>query len=518
MTVTNVTKVLVVEDEVITARVIAEELKLLGYIVTDTVGSYRDVLTSVNQNLPDVVLMDIVLKGSELDGIQIASILRQEFQIPIIYITSHTDDATLERAKDSEPFGYLVKPFDERDLRVTLEIAIFKHRMERQLAEREEMLSTILRSTYDAVIATNNLAEVTYMNPAAEYLTGWQQSEALGQEITNVVRLIDEIKDEEIVNPVLKVLQSSQVAYLNEYTALIDRQGIKKPVGDSASPLHKNNQTVDGVVLIFQNISDRRNVESLQIEKAEIRRAFEKEQELNELKSKLMAITSHEIRTPLSSILLSAELLEKPNLTVADRQKRVFRIKESTIRLNKLLEDMLTLDEFTLEISTFQPTLLNLEQFCLDLVEEINLVHLNDRDIRPTLVLSSQRTNQSVCMDQDLLHHILVNVLSNAIKYSPNGGNIVFEITYESRSNGEQADNQPSSVIFRIQDEGIGIPTDDLPFIFDFFRRATNTQKISGTGLGLAIVKRAVDVHGGQIAVESAIGQGTTFIITLPIS
>lgn len=131
-------KILVVEDEVITARVISEELTALGYMVTDTVTSDEAALTSVSQNAPDLVLMDIILRGSPQDGIAIATILRKEFKIPVIYITAHTDEATLNRAKISEPFGFLVKPFDERDLRVVIEIAMYKHQIEGQLAKAKE--------------------------------------------------------------------------------------------------------------------------------------------------------------------------------------------------------------------------------------------------------------------------------------------------------------------------------------------------------------------------------------------
>ncbi|ELS33329.1 MULTISPECIES: response regulator [Pseudanabaena] len=131
-------KILVVEDEVITARVISEELTALGYTVTDTVTSDEAALTSVSQNAPDLVLMDIILRGSAQDGIAIATILRKEFKIPVIYITAHTDEATLNRAKISEPFGFLVKPFDERDLRVVIEIAMYKHQIEGQLAKAKE--------------------------------------------------------------------------------------------------------------------------------------------------------------------------------------------------------------------------------------------------------------------------------------------------------------------------------------------------------------------------------------------
>jgi len=269
-------KVLVVEDEVITGRVISEELTLIGYAVTDLATSDEETLASISENKPDIVLMDIILKGSLRDGIEIATILRQEYHLPVIYITAHTDDMTLERARRSEPYGYLVKPFDERDLRVAIETASYKHSMERKLALREAQLATILKSTHDAVIATDRIAEVTYMNNAAENLTGWQFDEALGKEVTEIFRLVDEYSGEEVANPVPQVLRSGQVAYLNDSITMIDRYGTQKPVCDSASPIYLPSGEIDGAVMVLWDMSDRKRTEAaLRESELRFRNAFE---------------------------------------------------------------------------------------------------------------------------------------------------------------------------------------------------------------------------------------------------
>lgn len=501
-------KILIVEDEVITGRVILEELTMLGYVVTDTVTSSEEAIASVSQNTPDLVLMDIILRGSEQDGIAIATILRQEFQIPVIYITAHTDEATLERAKISEPFGYLVKPFDEKDLRVVIEIAMYKHRMERQLAEREDFLSTILQSTSDAVIATDNMATITYMNPAAENLTGWSGVEALGRDVTEVMHLIDENSGDEIANPVSHVLQTGQVTYLNEYSAVIDRQGTKKSVGDSASPIYKTSNSVDGAVLVISNISDRRKAESLEVEKTAINRALSNEKEINNLKSRFMAMASHEIRNLLTNIMLSANLIEESNYPKEKKLVRLSRIKDSVAQITTLVENMLTLGKFALGLSNFNPTSTDLKGFCLDIVEEIELFATTYPEKNVKIDFSCQGEHQKVYLDKDLLHYILTNLLSNAVKYSDNEANIQFKVLYDNQ--------EPTRVIFSIQDRGIGIPEHDLPFVFDFYHRASNVSNITGSGLGLGIVKQAVDIHGGEIMIESEVDRGTIFKVTLP--
>lgn len=502
-------KILVVEDEVITARVISEELTSLGYIVTDTVTTDEAALDSVCQNMPDLVLMDIILRGSAQDGIAIATILREEFQIPIVYITAHTDEATLNRAKISEPFGYLVKPFDERDLRVVIETSLYKHQMERQLAEREDFLSTILKSTSDAVIATDSVATVTYMNPAAESLTGWSHLEALGRNVTEVVQFIDENSGAEVANPVPSVLQTGEVAYLKDYSAVIDRHGIKKPVGDSASPIRKVADSIDGAVLVLWNNSDRRKAETLELEKSEISQTLNKEKELNKLKSQFIAMASHEIRSFLTNIMLSVNLLEEPNYPNNKKLTRLNQIKDSVIQTSDLVDNMLTLGKFALGLSSLKPTSIDLEKLCSEMVEEVKYLPNAKQYESFVIDFSHDGGDRPVSIDADLVRYILRNLLSNAVKYSGKSVNIQFRLIYERGS-------QPKA-IFQIQDRGIGIPEADLPHVFNLYHRGSNVDEIKGTGLGLAIAKYAVEIHGGEITVESKVNQGTIFRVALPI-
>jgi PAS domain S-box-containing protein len=454
--------------------------------------------------------MDIILRGSAQDGIAIATILREEFQIPVIYITAHTDEATLKRATMSEPFGYLVKPFDEKDLRVVIETALYKHQMERKLAKQEDFLATILKSTSDAVIATDRAAAITYMNAAAESLTGWSQIESLGRDITEIVKLIDENNGAEVANPVPIVLQTGDVAYLQEYTALIDRHGIKKPVGDSASPIRKLAHTIDGAVLVLWDISDRRKAESLQTEKSEVSRALKSEKEISDLKSQFIAMSSHEIRTFLTNIMLATDLLEEPSYPNEKKLVRLKQIKNSVGQMTNLVENMLTLGKLALGLSNFRPILVDLSKFCLEIVEEIKYFPTAKQHESLIINFSSHGENIPAYIDTDLVRYILRNLLSNAIKYSQEEVNIQFRLIYERGS-------KPKA-IFQIEDRGIGIPEADLPNLFNLYYRGSNVSYIKGTGLGLAIVKYAVDIHGGEIAVESEVNQGTIFTVTLPIS
>jgi len=178
-------KILVVEDESLVARDIQNMLLSLGYEVTDIVSSGERAIEAASAAPPDLVLMDIVLKG-ELDGIAAAEKLWEEFSIPVIFLTAYADDTTFQRAKLTKPFGYLLKPFEERELQTTIEMALYKSKMETRLREREQWLATVLRSIGDGIIATDGGGLVTFMNPLAEQLTGWSQAEALNKPLPAV--------------------------------------------------------------------------------------------------------------------------------------------------------------------------------------------------------------------------------------------------------------------------------------------------------------------------------------------
>ncbi|MBE9016408.1 hybrid sensor histidine kinase/response regulator [Chroococcidiopsis sp. CCALA 051] len=237
---------------------------------------------------------------------------------------------------------------------------------------------------------------------------------------------------------------------------------------------------------------------------AEMRNALEKERELNELKSRFVSMVSHEFRNPLNLISGTAQLLVRSNnkLSEPKKQELLQRQQAAVNRLIELLDDVLTLGRAEVGKLEFNPIELELEAFCRQLVAEMQLTAKEAHAI--ALVSPGKRFTAKV--DKKLLQQILTNLLSNAIKYSPQGGDITLDLTC-----------QENEAIFRVKDEGIGIPPKDLQRLFESFHRASNVGGIPGTGLGLAVVKQAVELHQGAIAVESEEGVGTTFTVTLPM-
>jgi signal transduction histidine kinase/CHASE2 domain-containing sensor protein len=253
--------------------------------------------------------------------------------------------------------------------------------------------------------------------------------------------------------------------------------------------------TPTGVLLLLQDITLHKQVE------VEIRNALQREQELNQLKSRFVSMVSHELRTPLTTIHSAVDLIEYYELSTDERWELLQQIRASVRNMNQLIEDVLSLNKADAGKLNFQPIYLNLNEFCQHILAEFALTDRN----RHQVSFAYHGDRHDIWADTKLLRQIFNNLLSNALKYSPNGGKVQVEVDYWIEC-----------VVIRISDEGIGIPIQDQERLFEAFYRATNVDTIHGTGLGLAIVKRCVDVHEGQIHIASEAGKGTTFTITLP--
>jgi PAS domain S-box-containing protein len=259
------TQILIVEDESIVAEHIRRNLEHLGYSVSSVVSSSEKAIKEVEVKVPDLVLIEIELQG-KMDGIETANKIRSRFNIPVVYLTAYSDEKTPELAKITEPFGYVIKPFTERELHTNIEIALYKHKMERELKEREQWLSASLKSLGDAVIATDKKGVIKHMNPIAEALTGWKQEDASGKSLATVFNIISEETDKQIENPVTKAIREDIFYGLAEHTLLIMKEGMKIPVDIIGSTIRDDRDSVIGIVLIFFDIIERRRVdEALQI-------------------------------------------------------------------------------------------------------------------------------------------------------------------------------------------------------------------------------------------------------------
>jgi two-component system cell cycle sensor histidine kinase/response regulator CckA len=250
-------RILIVEDEGIIAKDIQSTLNRSGYSVIGIASSGEEAIKKAMEIHPDVVLMDIVLEGS-IDGVEATEYIRDHFDIPVVYLTAYSDDTTLQRAKITEPFGYILKPFQEKELYTTIEMAIYKHTMQRKLKESEQWLAVTLKSIGDGVIATNTNKLITFMNPVAEALTGWKQEEAIGKPVKDVFKIINEKTGKQADDPVAKALREGVIAGLVNHTLLIAKDGTKRPVYDSSAPIRDDKGKIIGVVLVFRDITKQK--------------------------------------------------------------------------------------------------------------------------------------------------------------------------------------------------------------------------------------------------------------------
>ncbi len=251
----NKANILIVEDNNIVMLELRDRLTEMGYVVVDTASSALEAIEKAEFHTPDLTMMDIRLKG-EMDGIDAATIIKKALNIPIIYLTAHTDNNTLERAKITEPYGYIIKPFEERELHTTIEMALYKHSMERKLRESEHWLSSTLKSIGDALIATNPDGVIKLINPIAENITGWKYDEAFERDINDVFT-IKSGNDHPITdNPVSLSLKNNSIVGASN-KILISRNGKEIPIDFSAAPINYNSMSPAGVVLVFRDISER---------------------------------------------------------------------------------------------------------------------------------------------------------------------------------------------------------------------------------------------------------------------
>ena len=236
----------------------------------------------------------------------------------------------------------------------------------------------------------------------------------------------------------------------------------------------------------------------------EIHRLLLQEKELSDLKIQLFSMISHEFRTPLTVIFSASQLLEN-GLKDADQssRKNLYRIQSSVKLMNQFLTDILILTRAESGNLSCQLEPLDIEAFCLNLVEDFQFINKNNTPIK----FVSEGLMIRPYLDEKLLYSILSNLLLNAIKYSPTGAGISLIL-------GKDSDR----IVFQVRDHGIGIAEEDRVKIYEPFYRGQNVENIIGTGLGLAVVKKCVELHGGEIALDSQVDKGTSFTVKLPIS
>nr|WP_315483924.1 EAL domain-containing protein [uncultured Undibacterium sp.] len=277
------TRVLIVEDESIVALDLQRRLIRLGYDVPRVAASCEQTIKAIQETLPHIVLMDINISG-DIDGIDTAA----KIDLPVIFLTAYSEESTLQRAKASKPYGYLVKPFSERELHATIQMALERHQVETRLKMSENLLvvayakmesakrdlevhaaelfkekqrlEVTLNSIGDGVITTDHSGNVTYLNPVAERKTGWSCIEAMGVPVAKVLTLIDEETQESTISPIEATLRTGQVTGMAHKSVLVNRNGTKFSIEDSTAPMLDRNDQIIGAVVVFHDVSETKRL------------------------------------------------------------------------------------------------------------------------------------------------------------------------------------------------------------------------------------------------------------------
>jgi DNA-binding NtrC family response regulator len=249
-------RILIVEDERITAEDLRETLTDLGYMVTASVSNGVDAIAQAEANTPDLVLMDVRIQG-DMDGTETARVLRDRFNIPVIYLTAHADISTVTRAKHAEPLGYITKPFQEAALHASIEVALHKHAEELKLRGKQELLASTLRAIAEGVISLDTAERVTLFNPAAEIWTGRPAREALGRPVNDVFQMVSAATGDRLALPWTSVFSGGTLRELPGNAVLVSSSGEKRAISGSIAPIRDHRGLVSGAVLVFGRAAEQ---------------------------------------------------------------------------------------------------------------------------------------------------------------------------------------------------------------------------------------------------------------------
>ncbi|MCB1776658.1 MAG: response regulator [Candidatus Competibacteraceae bacterium] len=515
--------ILVVEDEFIVAADIRTRLTRFGYQVTGHCANGQQALSLSEQLRPDLALMDIHLAG-EMDGVTAAQEIRRRFGIPIVFLTAYSEDATLQRAKLAEPFGYVLKPFEDRELKIIVEMALYKHQAEVALRKSEETYRLLFETVPQGVVYQNLEGYVTAINPAAERILGLTLEQMRNRtSLDPHWQLTDENG-----SPFPDDQHPSRVALTTGQPVHHVVMGVFNPVRKSrvwinisAVPVFKNGQLAE-VYTCFEDITERRRIESeldrhrLHLEElvaertTELAAARDAAEAANRAKSTFLANMSHEIRTPLNAIIGFAYLL-RGLLSEHRRLELLNKLSSAAQQLLSLINDVLDLAQIEVGKMTLHPV-----DFDLDLIIDQVALQINEKaaakglklwyDIDPALP-------RWLHGDAVRVQQVLLNFASNAMKFTEQGAIVIHVRQIEA-----QADHL--LVRFDVQDTGIGIAPECQERIFQTFEQADNspTRRYGGVGLGLAISQRLAQMMDGKVGVDSQPGVGSTFWLCVRLS
>ncbi|MEH1765464.1 MAG: ATP-binding protein [Nostoc sp.] len=355
------------------------------------------------------------------------------------------------------------------------------------------------------MIASDLQELITFMNPVAENLTGWKQEEALGRNSSEIFNIANGETHNPIESPIIKVLQDGIIVSIPAETILITKDGVEIPIDDSAAPIRDDKDNITGAVLVFRDITERKQAIEANQKQIEQEQLVVQWEEINQLKNDFLNLVTHELRSPLSNIKLMIQMIQVSSST--EETQRYLELMESECdRELELIDDLLDLQQ--LESSSYPvitPDALLLQQWLNWVIEPFQI---RVQEHQQTLQLNLPANLPPLFSDGISLERILVELINNACKYTPAGGEIILNVSHNSSE-------APAKTIITISNSA-EISKTELPRIFEKFYRVPNADiwNQGGSGLGLPIVQKLIEQLQGNIQVESGNGW-TIFTLTL---
>lgn len=499
-------KILVVEDESIIATDLERTLGEMGHEVVGIAATGAEALSKAASESPELVLMDIRLPGP-MDGIETVKAIRQKRRIPVVFLTAFADAATVARAALTEPYGYLLKPFNDRELRSAIELAIYRGRMDAQLRAREQWLFTTLLSIGDGVISTDPDERILFLNPVAERLLGVESASAVGRQVGEVFRVVSARDGKTVELPIRAALKTAQVTMLAPDALLVTAGGKKTPVSDSAAPVRGEDGELTGAVLVFRDVTEQQRLEA--------RLALT--DRLAALGTMTAAI-AHEINNPLAYDLanqaFATEQLERLRDQLATAPGQPFAPVVST--LSEVLAALAEAGQGARQVQRIIKDLRSFTRIEVKGHEPVSLSAVVEGAIR----MASNQLKHHARLVQNIgpaplvwgaagqLTQVVVNLLVNAVQAFERPDLERNEVTVTVGT------SDAGAAVIEVADNGRGMPPEVMVRIFDPF--FTTKQVGVGMGLGLSICHKLIEAHKGEISVRSEPGKGTAFTLTLP--
>lgn len=400
----------------------------------------------------------------------------------IIETFIHQASVALHRRKTEEEWERLVKELDEE---------------KKSLSEERDKINTILLSIGDGVFVVDRDLKVMVCNGAAEKISGVKSNEAIGKKFSEIFKFVDEKEKKPSEKFIYECMRDGEIKRIAKGTVLERQDGSSVPVDDSAAPLKDEEGKVVGCVIVFRDVTGERQVD--------------------QVKSEFVSLASHQLKSPLSAINWYTEMLLAGDAGAVNEKQKDFleEVYHSSQHMVDLVNALLNVSRLELGTFIIEPEMVHLKDISKSVFEEMKPKILGKK----LKIEGKYEFTDKISADPKLTRIIFQNLISNSVKYTPDGGKIVLSIKKEMANEGISKQFSKGSILITIEDTGYGIPKSQQSQIFSKLFRADNIKPkvVEGTGLGLYIVKSIVDHSGGQIWFDSKENRGTSFYVRFPL-